>query len=71
MGLKIKKEETGISVNQDLYAKKIEEVRFDVKERSNTDKLDQDEARLLRELLARSIGLVPRQDQMLVSILWT
>ena len=48
MGLKIKKEETGISVNQDLYAEEIEEVRFDVKGGSNTDKFDQDETRLLR-----------------------
>ena len=48
VGLKIKKEETGISVNQDLYAEEIEEVRFDVKGRSNIDKLDRDEARLLR-----------------------
>ena len=48
VGLKIKKEETGISVNQDLYAEEIEEVRFDVKGRSNIDKLDQDETRLLR-----------------------
>ena len=30
VGLKIKKEETGISVNQDSYAEEIEEVRFDV-----------------------------------------
>ena len=48
VGLKIRKEETGISVNQDLYAEEIEEVRFDVKGRSNTDKLHQDETRLLR-----------------------
>ena len=48
VGLKIKKEETGISVNQDLYAEELEEVRFDVKGRSNIDKLDQDETRLLR-----------------------
>ena len=48
VGLKIKKEEKGISVNQDLYAEEIEEVRFDVKGRSNIDKLDKDETRLLR-----------------------
>ena len=48
VGLKIKKEETGISVNRDLYAEEIEEVRFDVKGRSNTDKLDQDEIQLMR-----------------------
>ena len=47
VGLKIKKEETDISVNKDLYAEEIEEVRFDVKGRSNMDKLDQDETRLL------------------------
>ena len=47
VGLKIKKEETGISVNQDLYAEEIEEVRSDVKGRSNIDKLDQDETWLL------------------------
>ena len=34
VGLEIKKEETDISVNQDLYAEEIEEVRFDVKGRS-------------------------------------
>ena len=50
MGLKINKEETGISVNQDLYAEEIEEVRFDVKRRSNTDKLDQEESRLMLEI---------------------
>ena len=48
VGLKIKKEETGISVNQELYAEEIEEVRFDVKGRSNIDNLDQDETWLLR-----------------------
>ena len=48
LGLKIKKDETGISVSQDLYAEEIEEVSFDVKGRSNTDKLDQDETQLLR-----------------------
>ena len=42
LGLKIKEKETGISVNQDLYAEEIEEVRFYVKGRSNTDKFDQD-----------------------------
>ena len=47
VGLKIKKEKTGISVNQDLYAEEIEEVRFDVKRKSNTYKLDQGETRLL------------------------
>ena len=57
MGLKIKKEETGISVNQDLYAEEIEEVRFDVKGRSNIDKLDQDETRLLRGI-AGQINLI-------------
>ena len=40
-GLKIKKEETG--TNQDLYDEEVEEVRFDVKGRSNTDKVDQDQ----------------------------
>ena len=48
VGLKTKKEETGISVNQDICAEETEEVRFAVKGRSNTDKLDQDETRLLR-----------------------
>ena len=50
MGLKIRKEETGISVNQDLYAEEIEEVRFHVKGRSNIDKLDQDETLLLQRI---------------------
>ena len=50
VGLNIKKEEAGISVNQDLYAEEIEEVTFDVTGRSNTDKFDQDETRLLREI---------------------
>ena len=58
--LKIKKEETGVSVNQDLYAEEIEEMRFDVKGRSNTDKLDQDETRLLRGTVGQIDWISPQ-----------
>ena len=67
VGLKIKKEETGNSVNQDLYAEEIEEVRFDVKGISNTDKLDQDETRLLRGI-ADQINWVSSQTRPDVSL---
>ena len=53
VGLKITKTSTGIRVNQDNYSQKVLDINIDQKERTNDDKLNLNELRMLRSIIGQ------------------